>query len=202
MWPLDELDAVVAAARAGGLGVHLDGARLMNAAVALGVPAAAIGSRVDTVTLCLSKGLGCPLGAILAGPADLMEVAWRQKFLFGGAMRQAGIVAAAALYALNHHVDRLAVDHARARRLAEGWHAAGLPVEIDRVETNFVQIDTWRLALSRDDVLAVLREAGVALSPTYGHTHIRAVTHLDLGDADIDRALEVVPEVLRAHLQV
>ena len=202
VWPLDELDAVVAAARAGGLGVHLDGARLMNAAVALGVPAAAIGSRVDTVTLCLSKGLGCPLGAILAGPADLMEVAWRQKFLFGGAMRQAGIIAAAALYALDTHVDRLAVDHARARRLAEGWHAVGLPVEIDRVETNFVQIDTSLLALSRDDALDVLSEAGVALSPTYGHTHIRAVTHLDLDDADIDRALEIAPEALRAHLQV
>jgi threonine aldolase len=198
VWPLDELDAVVAVARAGGLGVHMDGARLMNAAVALGVPAAAIGSRVDTVTLCLSKGLGCPLGAMLAGPADLMEAAWRQKFLFGGAMRQAGMIAAAALYALDHHVERLAVDHARARRLAEGWHAAGIPVELDRVETNFVQIDTSRLDLSRLEVLAALREAGVVLSPTFGSTHIRAVTHLDLDDGDIDRALELVPEVLGA----
>ena len=199
VWPLDELDDIVVAARAGGLGVHLDGARLLNAAVALGVPAAAIGSRVDTVTLCLSKGLGCPLGAMLAGPADLMEIAWRQKFLFGGAMRQAGVIAAAALYALDHHVERLAVDHERARRLAEGWHAAGIPVELDRVETNFVQIDTSRLDLPRDEVLRVLREAGVALSPTYGRSHIRAVTHLDLDDADIDRALELVPETLGAH---
>ena len=144
-----------------GVGVHMDGARMMNAAVALGVPPAAVGSRVDTVTLCLSKGLGCPLGAVLAGPADLMEVAWRQKFLFGGAMRQAGIVAAAALYALDHHVELLAVDHERARRLGEGWHAAGVPVELDRLETNFVQIDTSRLDLPRAEVLAVLREAGV-----------------------------------------
>lgn len=199
VWPLDELEAVVAVARAGGLGVHMDGARLMNAAVALGVPAAAIGSRVDTVTLCLSKGLGCPLGAMLAGPADLMEAAWRQKFLFGGAMRQAGVIAAAALYALDHHVERLAVDHARARLLAEGWHAAGIPVELDRVETNFVQIDTSRLDLPRREVLAALREAGVGLSPTYGSTHIRAVTHLDLDDADIDQALELVPATLGAY---
>ena len=104
----------------------MDGARLMNAAVALGVPASAIGSRVDTVTLCLSKGLGCPMGALLAGPANLMERAWREKFLFGGAMRQSGMIAAAALYALDHHVELLAVDHARARRLAESWHAGAL----------------------------------------------------------------------------
>jgi threonine aldolase len=202
VWPLGSLEDVVAAARAGGLGVHLDGARLMNAAIALGVPVSAIGSRVDTVTLCLSKGLGCPFGALLAGPATLMEAAWRQKFLFGGAMRQAGMMAAAALYALDHHVDRLAVDHERARRLAEGWHAAGIPVELDRVETNFVQIDTARLDLSRADVLAALRAAGVGLSPTYGPTHIRAVTHLDLDDADIDRALELVPAALGALSRV
>ena len=200
VWPLDELDAVVAAAHAGGLGVHMDGARLMNAAVALGVPAADIGSRVDTVTLCLSKGLGCPLGAILAGPADLIDAAWRQKFLFGGAMRQAGIVAAAALYALDHHVERLAVDHERARRLADAWHAAGLPVELDRVETNFVQLDTSRLGLSQSETIAALREVGVLLSPTLGDTHIRAVTHLDLDDGDIDRAIDLVPDALGAHV--
>jgi threonine aldolase len=149
VWPLAEIEAVVAVGRAAGVGVHMDGARLLNAAVAAGLPAAEIGSRVDTVTLCLSKGLGCPLGAVLAGPSDLMERAWREKFLFGGAMRQAGMVAAAALYALDHNVERLAADHARARRLAEGWHAAGLPVELDRVETNFVQIDTSRRSARR-----------------------------------------------------
>jgi threonine aldolase len=198
VWPLDELDGVVTVARKAGVATHMDGARLMNAAVALGVSPAEIGSRVDTVTLCLSKGLGCPLGAVLAGPAGLMEVAWRQKFLFGGAMRQAGIVAAAALYALDHHVELLAVDHERARRLGEDWHAAGIPVELDRIETNFVQIDTSRLELPRAEVLAVLREAGVGLSPTYGPTHIRAVTHLDLDDDDIERALAAVPAALEA----
>ena len=199
VWRLDEIDAVVAVAHAAGVGVHMDGARLFNAAVALGTRPSEIGSRVDTVTVCLSKGLGCPLGALLAGPAELMEVAWREKFLFGGAMRQAGIVAAAALYALDHHVERLAVDHARARRLADGWHAAGLPVELDRVETNFVQLDTSRLAVPRAEMLSALRAAGVALSPTFGPTHVRAVTHLDLDDEDIDRAVETVAETLAPH---
>ena len=200
VWPLAEIDAVAAVAHAAGVAVHMDGARLMNAAVALGVDPAEIGSRVDTVTLCLSKGIGCPLGALLAGPAELMARAWREKFLFGGAMRQAGIVAAAALYALDHHVERLAVDHERARRLAAGWHEAGVPVELDRVETNFVQIDAAQLAVSREDALLALRDAGVAMSPTFGPTHIRAVTHLDLEDEDIERALELVPAALAPHV--
>jgi threonine aldolase len=200
VWPLAEVEAVAAVARGAGVGVHMDGARLLNAAVALDVPAAEIGSRVDTITLCLSKGLGCPLGAVLAGPADLLERAWREKFLFGGAMRQAGIVAAAALYALDHNVDRLAADHARARRLAEGWHAAGLPVELDRVETNFVQIDASRLTVSRAEALTALREAGVGMSPTFGSTHIRAVTHLDVADDDVERALVLVPGALGSHV--
>jgi threonine aldolase len=202
VWQLDEIDAVVAVARAAGVPVHMDGARLMNAATALGVAPAGIGSRVDTVTLCLSKGLGCPLGALLAGPEELMARAWREKFLFGGAMRQAGMVAAAALYALDHHVEGLAVDHERARRLAEGWHEAGVPVELDRVETNFVQIDASRLDVSREDALHALREAGIAMSPTYGPSHIRAVTHLDLDDDDVERALELVPAVLAEHALV
>jgi threonine aldolase len=129
-----------------------------------------------------------------------MEIAWRQKFLFGGAMRQAGMIAAAALYALDNHVALIAVDHERARRLAEGWHAEGVPVEIDRVETNFVQIDTSRLDIPRAEALGLLREAGVGLSPTYTPSHIRAVTHMDLDDGDIDRALELVPAALGAHV--
>ncbi len=120
VWPLDELDSVVETAHELGLAVHLDGARLLNAAIAQGVAPAAIASRFDTVTLCLSKGLGCPLGAVLAGSTDLIGRAWREKHLFGGAMRQAGVVASAGVYALDNHVERLAEDHARARRLAEG----------------------------------------------------------------------------------
>ncbi len=196
VWPLDELELVVDAARAAGLAVHLDGARLFNAAVAQNISPATITARFDTVTICLSKGLGCPLGALIAGSSDLMERAWREKFLFGGATRQAGVVAAAGIYALDHHVGRLADDHARARRLAEAWRAAGLAVEPDRVETNFVQLDFEPLGLSRDEALGRLREAGVGLSSTIHPTVARAVTHLDVTDDDIDRACELVPAAL------
>ena len=195
-WPIAELRAVTGAARERGLATHLDGARLLNAAVATGVAPSEIGGLFDTVTLCLSKGLGCPLGALLAGPAETIDRAWREKHLFGGAMRQAGIVAAAGLYALDHHVDRLADDHARARRLAEGWHAAGLPVDLAQVETNFVQLDVAELGLDRDDALARLRDAGVGLSSTIHRGIARAVTHLDVDDDDIERAIDLVPAAL------
>ena len=197
-WPIEELAAVTAAARERGLATHLDGARLLNAAVATGVPPARIGGLFDTVTLCLSKGLGCPLGALLAGSKEAIGRAWREKHLFGGAMRQAGIVAAAGVYALDHHVDRLADDHARARRLAEGWQAEGLPVDLEQVQTNFVQVDVGALGLGRDEALAALRESGVGLSSTIHATVIRAVTHLDLDDDDIDRAIELAPRALGA----
>jgi threonine aldolase len=197
VWPLAELADVVAAARELGLAVHLDGARLMNAAVALGCAPGEIASGADTVTLCLSKGLGCPLGALLAGAEPLVERARREKHLFGGAMRQAGIVAAAGLYALDHHVERLADDHARARRLAEGLAAAGIPVDLEQVETNFVQIDVAALGLVRAEALSHLRDAGVGLSATIQPTVIRAVTHLDVTDEDIDRALDLIPRALR-----
>jgi threonine aldolase len=201
-WPLDELRAVTAAARKRGLATHLDGARLLNAAVATGVAAAEVGRLFDTVTLCLSKGLGCPLGALLAGSADTIERAWREKHLFGAAMRQAGIVAAAGVYALDHHVERLADDHARARRLAEAWSAGGLPVDLAQVETNFVQIDVGALGLSQGEALALLREAGVGLSSTIHPTLIRAVTHLDVDDEDVDRASELVPQALGQRVEV
>jgi threonine aldolase len=200
VWPLAELDEVVATARELGLAVHLDGARLLNAAVAQAAPPARIASQFDTVTLCLSKGLGCPLGALLAGSAELIDRAWREKHLFGGAMRQAGIVAAAGLYALDHHVDRLADDHASARRLAEAWHAEGLPVDLEQVQTNFVQIDLAPLGLGRDDALAMLRDAGVGLSSTVHPTVVRAVTHLDLTEVDVDHACELVPSALAARV--
>ena len=201
VWPVSELDEVVAAAREAGLAVHLDGARLLNASVALGVEPSAIGARFDTVTLCLSKGLGCPLGALLAGSEELMARAWREKHLFGGAMRQAGIVAAAGLYALDHHVDRLADDHARARKLAQALHDAGVPVDLGQVETNFVQIDAARLGLDRADALARLAAAGVGLSTTIHPTLMRAVTHLDVTDDDIARACELIPEALLAGVR-
>ena len=200
VWPLDEIAEVAEACREHDLRLHLDGSRLMNASVASGVPAAELGRHFDTVTLCLSKGLGCPLGALVAGSAERMAKARRLKHLFGGAMRQAGIVAAAGVYALDHHVARLADDHARARRLAEGWHDAGLPVDLEQVETNFVQLDVEPLGLDKWEVLAALKDAGVGLSNTVHPSRLRAVTHLDVSDEDIDAAIDLAPQALAAHV--
>jgi threonine aldolase len=198
VWRMDELEAVVRTGRELGLLLHLDGARVLNAAVALDVPAARIGGHFDTVTLCLSKGLGCPLGALVAGSPERMVQARRLKHLFGGAMRQAGIVAAAGVYALEHNVERLADDHARARRLAEGLVAAGVPVDLEQVETNFVQVDVEPLGLDTSEALARLAEQGVGLSLTMHPTRLRAVTHLDVDDDDVEQAIELIPRALGA----
>jgi threonine aldolase len=194
VWPLDAFGAAVDAARERGAAVHLDGARLFNASVAAGVPPSEWARLADTVTICFSKGLGCPLGAVLAGSAALIERAWADKYLFGGALRQSGIIAAAALYALDHHVDRLAEDHARARRLAEG-----LGLDTNAVETNFVGIADGPGARER------LQEEGVLVSdlrPGF----LRAVTYLGLTDDDIERAIDAIrrglaprPAALRAR---
>jgi threonine aldolase len=187
IWPLDEFRAAADAARSRGAAVHLDGARLFNASVAAGVEPSAWGALADTVTICFSKGLGCPFGAILAGPEEVVERAWEAKFLFGGALRQSGIAAAAMLYALDHHVERLADDHARAKRLAEG-----IGVDPATVETNFVPIEGDR------DVRERLLERGVGvggLRPGW----LRAVTHLDIGDDAVDLAIERMQEVLPVH---
>jgi len=200
VWPLDELDAVVDVARELGLAAHLDGARIANAATALGVHAAEIARRFDTVTLCLSKGLGCPLWAVIAGSSERMGRARVEKHRFGGAMRQAGIVAAAGLYALEHNVERLADDHARARRLAEGWEARGVPVDRELVETNFVQVDAAALGFSSAEAIARLAEAGVGLSATVKPGVLRAVTHLDVGDDDVERAIELVSQALESRV--
>ena len=184
IWPLDGFAAAAAAARERDARVHLDGARLFNASVAAGLPPAVWAEHADTVTLCFSKGLGCPFGAILAGPAETIERAWEGKFLLGGALRQAGIAAAAMLYALDHQVERLADDHARARRLAEG-----IGGDVAATETNFVAIPDAPGARER------LRDRGVlvgVLRPGW----LRAVTHLGVGDEEIERAVELIPEAL------
>jgi threonine aldolase len=195
VWPLDEFAATAAAARELGLAVHLDGARLFNASVAAGLPPSAWGKLADTVTVCFSKGLGCPLGAVLAGSRELIERAWEGKFLFGGALRQSGVIAAAMLYALDHHVERLADDHARARRLAEGLATAGITIDLDAVETNFVGIELAPLGLAEAEAEERLASRGVLV----GHLRpgvLRAATHMDVSDEDIERAIEIVPEAL------
>jgi threonine aldolase len=175
---------------------HLDGARLLNAVAASGVPAAEYGREFDTVSLCLSKGLGCPLGALVAGSRERMAKARRLKHLFGGAMRQAGIVAAAGVYALDHHVERLADDHANARRLAEGLVEAEMPVDLEQVETNFVLLDVGSLGLQADDAIARLRAEGVLLSFAARKDVLRAVTHLDVSTEDVEQAIERIPRAL------
>jgi threonine aldolase len=197
VWPLDAFEAVVATARELGLAVHLDGARLFNASVASGVAPASFGGLADSVTICFSKGLGCPLGAVLAGSAERIEAAWRGKFLFGGAMRQAGIVAAAALYALDHHVERLAEDHARARRLAEGLAAAGLPVDPAAVETNFVGLEVGPLGIDVATATRRLSEHGVRVGVLRPGV-LRIATYLGVTDEDVDRAVEAIPQALGA----
>jgi threonine aldolase len=188
VWPLEQVREVLAVARAGGLRAHLDGARLMNAVVASGVDAATWAGGFDTAWIDFTKGLGAPVGACLAGSGELIAEAWRYKQMWGGAMRQAGIVAAAGLYALNHHVDRLAEDHARARRLADGLaELSPIGVEPAAVETNIV------IAAVQDSpsFCERLEVEGVLAGPTDGE-HVRFVTHLDIDDRDIDSALAAV----------
>jgi threonine aldolase len=194
VWAPEEVRRVLAVARRAGLRTHLDGARLINAVVASGVSAADYAGGFDTAWVDFSKGLGAPVGAVLAGSRELIDEAWRYKQMWGGAMRQSGILAAAALHALDHHVERLAEDHDNARRLAAGL--AELPgVEVDpaAVETNIVLFDVPRDA---EALCRALAEEGVAMG-AFGARRVRAVTHLDVDRAGIERALEATQRALR-----
>ena len=188
--PAGYVEAATSLARRKGLATHLDGARLFNAAVASGVPARDIARHFDSVSVCFSKGLGAPVGSALCGSRDFIARAHRIRKMLGGGMRQAGVLAAAVLHALDHHVDRLADDHANARRLADGLR--GLPgVNVVPPQTNIVFVD---LAPEKaDGVVARLKAAGVRCTGLY---RLRFVTHLDVGRDDIDRAVAV----LRAQL--
>jgi threonine aldolase len=196
VWPMQDFEDVVATARELGLAVHLDGARLFNAAVASGRPAADFGRLADTVTVCFSKGLGCPLGAILASSRERIEEAWRGKFLFGGALRQAGVIAAAMLYALEHNVARLAEDHARAARLARGLADAGLPVDPDSVETNFIGLDVASVGLSVREAQELVEKEGILVGGLRPGV-VRIATYLGVTDDDVDRAIDGIPRALR-----
>jgi threonine aldolase len=202
VWPLAEIAAIAETCLELELALHLDGARLFNAAVASGEKPAAIASLADTVTICFSKGLGCPLGAIIAGSSERMLRARRYKHQFGGAMRQAGIVAAACVYALDHHVERLADDHARARRLAEALHGAGAPVDLEQVESNFVQIDVGTLGLELSEAIERLLAEGIRVSGTLLPGVLRAVTHLAITDEDIELAGAAIPRALGVPARV
>ena len=185
----DETRACLAAARARGLATHLDGARLWNAAVASGRSERDWAEGFDTVSVCLSKGLGAPVGSVLAGPRELVERAVRVRKMLGGGMRQVGVLAAAGLYALDHHRARLADDHARARRLADA--IAALPrlgIDLETVETNIVMFDVPEPAT---EAVGKLAARGVAVS-AFGPHRLRATTHLDTGDDDIAAATDAL----------
>ena len=195
--PLPALRAVAATAWAKGMRVHLDGARLWNASVASGVSIADWAACADTVMMCFSKALGAPVGSILAGPAEVIHRARRTRKRWGGAMRQVGILAAACLYALDHHVARLAEDHARARRLAAGFAVPG--VSVATPDTNIVFATLDHAALEAQAVEAALRERGVLMND-YGAGRLRAIVHLDIDDAGIDRAIAVFREVVEQRI--
>jgi len=192
VWPLATLQDVAAVARERGLATHLDGARLFNAAVASGIDVATWSAPFDSVWVDFSKGLGAPGGAVLAGSAEFVREAERLKLRWGGAMRQSGIIAAACDYALDHHVTRLAEDHANARRLAEGVAAiAGLAIDPATVETNLVYFDVTAPGLDAADLCRRLAGHGVRMGEM-GQRTVRAVTHLDVGFADIAAALDAL----------
>jgi threonine aldolase len=189
-WPLAEIESVCLAAKEAGLACHMDGARLLNAVVSTGVAAKSFAAPCDSVWIDLTKGLGAPVGAVLAGSRDFIEEAWRYKQRFGGAMRQAGIIAAGGIYALQHHVDRLAEDHDRARRLAGGLAGlAGITLDAGTVETNIVIFEVQKDGLDADGFAErALSSHGVRFS-VIGPTTVRAVTHRDIPSDGIERAL-------------
>ena len=196
VWPLTQLQAVSKTAREHDLSLHMDGARLMNAVVAAGVSAAEFSATVDSAWLDLSKGLGCPVGAVLAGSRDFIHEAWRWKHRIGGAMRQAGIVAAAGSWALKHHVDRLAEDHENAGLLAERISALdGIELINEKVETNMVFFDVSQTPLSAPEISARLREKGIWIG-AFGEQKMRAVTHLDVGREDIIEVSDALADIL------
>ena len=189
VWPLATIRSVLAKAGEHALRTHLDGARLMNAVVATGIPAGDYASGFDTAWIDFTKGLGAPVGAALAGSRELIDEAWRYKQMWGGAMRQAGIVAAAGIYALDHHVERLAEDHANARLLADGLAGIdGVAIDPGTVETNIVIFEVDDAPALEDALL----EEGIDIG-ALDRRLMRAVTHLDVDRSGVERALAAMP---------
>ena len=196
VWPLAQLQAVCATAHRHGLITHMDGARLLNAVTASGVSASTYAAPFHSVWIDLTKGLGCPVGAVLAGSREFIKDARRLKQMYGGAMRQAGIIAAAGVYALEHHVARLAEDHAHAQLLAQAL-AELKAVRLDpaTVETNIVIFDVVAAGRTGAEIAEQLRREGVRVS-VFGSTRLRAVTHLDVSRQDIERAITILRRIL------
>lgn len=194
IWPLELLDEVTQAARGLRLALHLDGARLWNAAVALGVPDARIAAPFDTVSVCLSKGLGAPVGSVLAGPKDLIHKARRFRRMYGGSMRQSGVLAAAGLFALSHQYERLAEDHEHAKRLAEVL--SDVPtVSLVSPQTNILLVDLLSPLPPAAVVVERLARVGVLCAP-FGPRRLRLVTHVDVDRAACEQAAQTMRQVL------
>jgi threonine aldolase len=200
VYPLEKVQAISEWAHKNGLLMHLDGARLWNAAVATGIPEATWASNFDSVSVCFSKGLGAPIGSALAGTKEFIQKAKRIRKLFGGGMRQGGVAAAAALYALEHHVERLAEDHRNAQVLASAIaDTPGLRLEPPDVETNLVWIEVEREMGSARDVAGMMKEKGVLVQAAGPHT-LRACTHLDVSAAQAERAAEAFRSLWRSPI--
>ena len=195
IWPLDGIQAVCAAAHQHGMACHMDGARLLNAVAATGVKARTYAEPFDSVWIDFSKGLGAPVGAALAGSKGFIQEAWRWKHQFGGAMRQAGIIAAGAVYALNHHVERLAEDNENARILARGL-AEIQGIDVEPVETNLIFFDVSGMGVTAEAFDALLRKKGLRIS-VLGRTRARAVTHLDVSRNQVKEAIEIIRQVAK-----
>jgi threonine aldolase len=191
-WPLAALEDLHRACAALGLPVHVDGSRLFNAAVALGVKPAELTRRATTVSICFSKGLGCPAGAALVGTSDALADARRIRQRLGGALRQAGVLAGAAVYALRNNVSRLAEDHEAARTLAGLLQAAGLAVDGAKVETNFVMLDLAAVDITRDEAHIRLAAEGVLWSNSHFPSVLRAVTYRDVADSVAEAAARTI----------
>jgi threonine aldolase len=194
IWPIDQIKDVAEAARSHGLATHLDGARLWHAAIATGVPESSYASPFDTVSVCFSKGLGAPLGSALAGSKELIARARRFKQVFGGGFRQAGIVAAGALYALENHRERLAEDHENAAKLARGLEDIhGIDIDTSLVQTNIVRFQVSTLKAS--ELVERCHDKGLYMLPG-GRDQVRAVTHIGVTRPMIDEALSIMRSIV------
>ena len=198
VFPLTRILEVRDVASRRGLRMHMDGARLWNACITSGIKPSEYAAPFDSLSVCLSKGLGCPVGSLIAGSKEFIRRAYRFRKMVGGGTRQAGVLAAAGIYALDHHFERLEEDHRKAKKLARGLaNIKNVTIEPEEVETNILYFDISQDGRSAQEIAAAMKEKGVLVHPT-GKSLIRSVTHMDVSFEEIDRALDCVETVMAA----